>query len=278
MANYTISSFDLDGSNNYVMSVPYGVCGTAAGTAAKTVNVGNFALETGAIVAVKFTNGNTSTASITLNVSSTGAKTLPTKELQAGATYQFMYNGSSWDLVGSSASSWKATTNTSKAYVVGTTKGTDAVYNTSVYTEGSVLYGAAWNDYAEYRQATGSFEPGRVVCENGDDTLSLATERLQPGANIVSDTFGFAIGRIFDNDVPVAVCGRVLAYPYEDRESYKPGDPVCAGPDGTVSKMSREEVCSYPDRIIGTVSAIPNYEAWGTTRVPVNGRIWIKVR
>ena len=146
----------------------------------------------------------------------------------------------------------------------------------SIY--GNKVYGAVWNDYAEYREGTEEFEAGRVVCENGDDTLSLATERLQPGANIVSDTFGFAIGETETAKTPLAVSGRVLAYPYEDRESYKPGDAVCAAPNGTVSKMTREEIREYPERIIGTVSAIPTYETWGENNVLVNGRIWIKIK
>jgi hypothetical protein len=42
--------------------------------------------------------------------------------------------------------------------------------------------------------------------------------------------------------------------------------------------MSREEIVAYPDRIVGIVSEIPEYETWGTGDVPVNGRIWIKVK
>lgn len=142
----------------------------------------------------------------------------------------------------------------------------------------ATVYGAVWNDYAEYRATKEEIEAGRVVIENGDDTLSLAIDRLMPGANIVSDTFGFAIGETENSKTPLAVSGRALAYPYEDRDSYKPGDPVCSGPNGTVSKMTREEVMMYPDRILGTVSAIPNYENWGSGNVAVNGRIWIKVK
>lgn len=142
---------------------------------------------------------------------------------------------------------------------------------------GTTVKGAVWNDYAEYRESNIT-EPGRVICENGDDTLSLATERLQPGANVISDTFGFAIGETETAKTPIAVSGRVLVYPYEDRDTYKPGDAVCAAPNGTVSKMTREEIREYPERIIGTVSAIPNYETWGTGNVSVNGRIWIKVK
>ena len=170
---------------------------------------------------------------------------------------------------------------TAKAYVLGTTTASSAnhatVYNASVYTSGSVLYGAAWNDYAEYRIADCN-EPGRVICENGDDTLSIATERLQPGANVISDTFGFAIGETEEAKTPIAVSGRVLVYTYEDRNEFKAGDAVCAAPNGTVSKMTREEIREYPERIVGVVSAIPNYNTWGAGNVPVNNRIWIKVK
>ena len=171
---------------------------------------------------------------------------------------------------------------TSKAYILGTTTASSAnhatVYNASVYTSGSVLYGAAWNDYAEYRETTEEIEAGRVVCENNDDTLSLSQERLQPGAEIVSDTFGFAIGQTEKCGTPIAVSGRVLAYPFEDKNTFKAGDAVCAGPKGTVSKMTREEIREYPDRILGTVSAVPEYETWGEGNIPVNGRIWIRIR
>ena len=140
------------------------------------------------------------------------------------------------------------------------------------------VYGAVWNDYAEYRQTKKYVQPGYCVIETGKGDLIKSSERLQPGANIVSDTFGFAIGETEQTKTPLAVSGRVLAYPYEDRDSYQAGDPVCSGPNGTISKMTREEVREYPDRIIGTVSEIPDYEIWGTGNVKVNNRIWIKVK
>ena len=143
----------------------------------------------------------------------------------------------------------------------------------------TAVYGAVWNDYAEYRQPKDIQEIpyGRVIIENGDDSLSLSTDRLQPGGNICSDTFGFAIGETKQATMPIAVSGRVLAYPAEDRNSYCAGDAVCTGPNGTVSKMTREEIREWPDRIIGYVSAIPDYETWGQNNVSVDGRIWIKV-
>lgn len=145
---------------------------------------------------------------------------------------------------------------------------------------GSKVYGAVWNDYAEFRICDEDFRPGQVVLENGDDTLSIASKRLQRGCSIVSDTFGFAIGETDEAKCPIAVSGRVLAYGYESREEFKKhiGWPVCSGPNGTVSIMTEEEEEKYPSRIIGTISAVPDYETWGTGNVKVDGRIWIKVR
>ena len=139
------------------------------------------------------------------------------------------------------------------------------------------VYGAVWNDYAEYRN-TLEVKPGQCVAEVGNGDLYATQERLIPGCSIVSDTFGFAIGETDTANTPLAVSGRVLAYPDTDRYSFKAGDSVCSGPNGTVSKMTREEIREYPDCILGFVSEIPEYETWGSGNVPVNNRIWIKLR
>lgn len=143
---------------------------------------------------------------------------------------------------------------------------------------GANVYGAVWNDYAEFR-ISDCLEPGRVVCENGNDTLSISTKRLQPGANVISDTYGFSIGETDEAKCPIAVSGRVLAYGYEDRELFRKniGHPVCAGPNGTVSIMTDEEYKNYGYCAIGTISAVPDYEEWGTGKVKVDNRIWIKI-
>ena len=156
--------------------------------------------------------------------------------------------------------------------------------NWLIYTDGTkastsyALYGAVWNDYAEFREGD-TIEAGRCVVEVGDDTLITSTERMMPGANIVSDTFGFAIGETEQAKTPIAVSGRVLAYPYESREEFKKniGRPVCSGPNGTVSIMTDEEYRNKGYCAIGTISAVPDYEEWGTGKVKVNGRVWIKV-
>lgn len=137
--------------------------------------------------------------------------------------------------------------------------------------------GAVWNDYAEYRESLIK-EAGRCVVETGYGDLELSTKRLQLGGNIISDTFGFSIGETDKAETPIAVCGRVLAYPYEDRYKFTAGAAVCSGPDGTISLMTREEVKEWPDAIVGYVSEIPEYKEWGPDKIQVNNRIWIKVK
>lgn len=149
------------------------------------------------------------------------------------------------------------------------------------------FYGAVWNDYAEYRQSN-ELEPGRCIVENGNGILSRSTERLQKGCEIVSDTFGFAIGQSDTCKTPTAATGRVLAYLLESKEEARKniGQPVCSGPNGTVSIMTDEECRLWPQCIIGTISEIPNYKIWhaGTQKglkqeeIKVNGRIWIRIR
>lgn len=137
--------------------------------------------------------------------------------------------------------------------------------------------GAVFNDYAEYRESLVK-EPGRCVIETGYGDLELSTKRLQLGGNIISDTFGFSIGETDKAETPIAVCGRVLAYPYENRYKFTAGAAVCSGPNGTVSLMTREEIKEWPDAIIGYVSEIPEYKEWGTDKIQVNNRIWIKIK
>ena len=139
------------------------------------------------------------------------------------------------------------------------------------------VFNAVYNDYAEYR-TTINLEPGRVVIDCDDGSLECASKRLQPGAQIISDTFGHSMGYDENHQTPLAVAGRVLVYTYQDRNNYHAGMAVCSAPNGTVDIMSREEIREYPDCIIGTVSEIPNYDNWGSDNIKVNKRIWIKIK
>lgn len=145
------------------------------------------------------------------------------------------------------------------------------------------VFNAVWNDYAECRNSWIE-EPGRVIVESKSGTMELATKHLMPACKVISDTYGTLMGKSNQAKTPIAVAGRVLVYPYQPREKYNLGDAVCSAPNGTVDIMSRDEIRNYPERIIGTVSEIPNYDIWhaGTENNPidiqVNGRIWIYVR
>ena len=99
-----------DKNNNLhpVTSVLYGTCDTAAGTAAKVVTCADFdTLMTGVTIRVKFANANTA-ASPTVNINSTGAKsvyrfgsTAPVDgdSWKAGEVVDLLYDGTSFFMV-----------------------------------------------------------------------------------------------------------------------------------------------------------------------------------
>lgn len=149
-------------------------------------------------------------------------------------------------------------------------------YYSNAYLYAGRVYHAYWNDYAEFRTTVRNAKPGQVVIDHDDGTMEITTKRLLPGAQIVSDTYGTAMGESEKDKTPVAVAGRVLACPYRDKKEYHAGMAVCSAPNGTVDIMSKIEIVLHPDCIIGYVSEIPDYETWG--QVTVNGRIWIKLR
>lgn len=284
----------LDSSISFQANLDSTTAGTLSSLTETSISLG----VTGTL---PITNGGTGATTpenvlINLGVTATAAEL----NILDGATITINGNTITGSLNGNAVSATNATNssklyvNTTSAdtnyYILGATgTGNQSVYRalnssgtantTGVYFNGvtGVLFGAAWNDYAEFRQSN-ELEAGRVVCETGKGNLVLSTERLQPGAEIISDTFGFAIGETDKCKTPIAASGRVLAYTFENRYEFKAGDAVCAAPGGTISKMTREEIINYPDRIIGTVSEIPEYATWGQNNIKVNDRIWIRIR
>lgn len=100
-----INGLPFDGTSNVVS---YAVCTTGASVSVKTVNISNFNLITGSQVRVKFNNTNTATAP-TLNVGSTGAKSMKYKgnlitnanfNFSNAKIYTFTYDGTYWVLEG----------------------------------------------------------------------------------------------------------------------------------------------------------------------------------
>lgn len=97
------------GDGVYPFTLPYGVCSTDATTAAKTVTVDNFSLETGATVIVRFYNSDGVSGASTLNVNGTGAKTMIYDNLSHAGNFltyykdwteesiqMFTYDGTYW--------------------------------------------------------------------------------------------------------------------------------------------------------------------------------------
>lgn len=120
MATKVINSLTF--GDTYVFTTPYGTSSTAAETQAKTAAMtpnSNFSLETGVRIAIKFSAAN-SVSSPTLNVNSTGAKTIQfrgaalTSSLYywaANSVVEFMYDGTYWQMLG-------APNNTNSTYTV----------------------------------------------------------------------------------------------------------------------------------------------------------------
>lgn len=109
------NSFSLRGTPlpETVGKVQYGTCPTAASTQQKAVTCNNFVLYTGAQLTVSFTNTNT-VANPQLNVNSTGNKGIRINgstqlaadspyNWKAGSSVHFIYDGTYWQIVDSSA-------------------------------------------------------------------------------------------------------------------------------------------------------------------------------
>ena len=289
---------------------------TAAATAAKVGSTSYYTLASNRYITVMIRYANTAASALTLNINSAGAKPIYINGSASSASnytlpagiYLVYYNGTNYyfrtdgviqggTFAGTasyaSALNCRATTSNTNYYILGATgTGNQNVYRaynasgtkntTGVYFNGStgVLYGAAWNDYAEFRsQHEEEIQAGYCVASTNDGKVYKTNSHLQACDGIVSDTYGFTIGETPEANIPLAVSGRVLAYCEGDRNSYQAGDTVGASANGKVIKMTREEIKEYPDRIVGIVSEIPQYETWGANdNVKVNGRIWIKVR
>ena len=116
----TISNLKLEKGNKATSWSPapedleksyYGNCETAAATADKQVSCAGFNLKTGAIIGIKFTNGNTCESNITLNINGTGAKTVYflgqttgtdsrlNVSLAANAVVSVIYDGTYWRIL-----------------------------------------------------------------------------------------------------------------------------------------------------------------------------------
>lgn len=147
MATKITNSIGVESGDIGVFALPYGECSTAAATAAKTVTVqGDFVLEKGSMVAVKFTYTNTA-SSPTLNVTpqggtATGAKSIKrygttaisTSALTswtAGQVVIFIYDGTYWQRTFNDTNTWTANSATAAGYVASGQGYGDSLWQTS---------------------------------------------------------------------------------------------------------------------------------------------------
>jgi hypothetical protein len=137
------------------------------------------------------------------------------------------------------------------------------------------VYNAVYNDIADYFEMDYEIEIeyGKVyIYDNG---VRQSREYCEMGIlGIATDTYGFGVGNKENTpQIPISVAGYVLAY--VDGE-YLSGTPLTCTSDGMITKMKREDVIKYPERIVGTYIKKEYYLQWND--IVVNGRHWIKIK
>lgn len=139
------------------------------------------------------------------------------------------------------------------------------------------VYNAVWNDIADFQDLADNLVPGKCYFDavEGARICDLRCQRAVIG--IASDTYGHGVGQITGKkQVPIAVCGWVLAYVDGQCEM---GDALTNNHSGNLIKMTDEEKCKYPERIVATYKKKESSEYFGPNKeVKVNGRHWVKVK
>ena len=95
-----VKDIAIGGETYLIEPILYGVCETAAATAAKTATISNFELVEGVTIKIAFTNTNSASAP-TLQINSTAAKPIYLSKgnislWDAGEIVTFTYNGTNW--------------------------------------------------------------------------------------------------------------------------------------------------------------------------------------
>ena len=145
----------------------YAPCTTAAATTEKTVLCTNFKLVFGARITIKF--GSTNTANNpTLNVNSTGAKpiyyrgsNIPTEKLVANHVYEFVYNGTNYELVGDLDTTYSA-------FVKSGATAKEGLVPKPLTSADKTLFlceDGTWKHVMRCRRANSDYTIGEVVCD-----------------------------------------------------------------------------------------------------------------
>ena len=261
MAN-VINSLKL-GDGTYVFTTPYATCNTAAATAAKVATItpgSNFSLETGARVAVKFTNANTA-GSPTLNVNSTGAKAIYFKNAalaasnywSAGQIVDFIYDGTNWvcsAVVTDTKNTAGATDTASMIYLIGATSQGS---NPQTYSHDTVYVGTDGCLYSNHSKVA-TLEDNNTFTGSNTFTKTVKLGDMNAYTGNAVSTYGaieFYNG-VFD-------CGKLVTDSPDDKNlTYKYNDAVVKFPkkSGTLITTSDTMVASAPDKA-GSAGLVP---------------------
>ncbi len=183
----------------------------------------------------------------------------------------------------------RASINSTTGAATANSAGTDVVLTSTYATSGAItpsgqllatkVWGAVWNDYADFQELAGPLEYGRCYYESVEGARICERRCQMAVVGIASDTFGHAVGMGLHpgREVPIAVAGWVLAH--VDRE-YDPGTPLTNDEQGRLTEMTLEEKRDYPERLVATYKRKERGETFGVgrQRVAVNGRHWVRVR
>ena len=167
----------------------YGTCSTTASTSTKVVVCPEFVLKTGAMIAVEFTNKNTATGTLYLNVNSTGAKRIRktasstdsvSDMWDAGGVIIFVYDGASWII----ASTIANPTVNETVSISRTGGATGSAIDTSVTK--FVRNGKVVSGLLVITAASAAIDAGGNIF-----TGTLNTEKMRPAAGVAGRLIGY---------------------------------------------------------------------------------------
>lgn len=142
----------------------------------------------------------------------------------------------------------------------------------------SKVWNAVWNDIADFQLLNDKLIFGKCYVDHIEGAR-IASQRCQMAImGIASDTFGFGVGSgANEKEVPIAVCGWVLAF--VDQE-YDCGTPLTNNENGDLTEMTLEEKRNFPERIIAIYKKPEKNLEFGPNnqKITVNGRHWVKVK
>jgi len=191
-----IDGVSFDGNSDIIH---YASCSTAAGTAAKVATISGFKLATGARATIKFTNTN-SAANPTLNISDTGAKAIyyggvavTANFIEANSTYELVYNGTQYDIVGSidkKVLQTLSTTNAEYPLLGKATNGTSTVTDGSTFAAGVTINPSAKSITATTFKGSlsGNADTANNVRVNADENTLLLVGGKVNNAYINTDS------------------------------------------------------------------------------------------